>query len=122
MMAPGPLDSCSAGIALLADPRVEVALLDTGGRDVLRHGLPVDRYDVLVLGDALPPGEAAEAPAWQQLAGWLAPGCTQCVLAASDQPLWNALGSRLAGRPVHRRPGAELAQALASLLSNGKSC
>jgi hypothetical protein len=51
-------------MALLADSAVDVALLRVANDSLLVTGLPVDRFDVLVL--AGPPETHAGAQAWRQ--------------------------------------------------------
>jgi cyanophycin synthetase len=48
-VAHGPLPAYEAGRMLLLDQKVEAVVLGVEALDVLRSGLPVERYDVLVL-------------------------------------------------------------------------
>jgi cyanophycin synthetase len=48
-VAHGPLPAYEAGRMLLLDQKVEAVVLGVEALDVLRTGLPVERYDVLVL-------------------------------------------------------------------------
>jgi cyanophycin synthetase len=49
---PRPRDAFQAGWSLLADPGVDAVLLHVSGPEALARGMPFDRFDVLVAGDA----------------------------------------------------------------------
>ncbi len=96
-----PSPPYAGGLALISDPSVDVILLCVGEMGFLKTGLPVDRFDVLVL--AGPPQADAHEPAWPRWRGFaqfLLKACTGPVMVNTECVQWSALLPHLAARDV----------------------
>ncbi len=103
-------DAYGRAMALLADPEVDVALLRVANDSLLATGLPVDRFDVLVL--AGPPEDHAGAQAWRQARAFARAVRKMCrgpVIVNADCAPWVAAAENL--REPRRAVWSELAEA-----------
>ncbi|NQW92744.1 MAG: hypothetical protein HQ446_01680, partial [Polaromonas sp.] len=110
-----------AGVmALIADPAVGVIVLCVSDESILKTGLPVDRFDVLVL--AGPPSVAANAPSWQRWRGFarfLLKACAGPVMVNAECAPWSELRPHLAAHDVRSIPLAQMPACLSrELLEN----
>jgi hypothetical protein len=109
-----PKHAHAAGLALTTDPSVDVMVLFASDESLLKTGLPVDRFDVLVL--AGPPQKSAVAapiwPRWHAFASFLLKGCTGPVMLNSDRAQWLGMLPQLVSRDVREMPLAELPASL----------
>lgn len=117
----GPCDAFRGGLALVADPLVEAAMVVVGDGSLLRTGLPVDRFDVLVLADsaARDPDDAAYR-AWESLVLMLSAMCSTVLV---DQDCANCVGmsARIPGARVRAVSRDGLARAVAEELAEAES-
>ncbi len=110
-VADGPLSAYDAGRMLLFDQNVEAVVLGVDAVDVLRSGLPVERYDVLVLAGSDPgaPGPADPVSRSRLLDNafkTIVMGCTGPVLRAADAAMIPRQGAYSAERSVPLGPDA----------------
>jgi len=85
----GPVHAYEAGIALLGDPLVDVAVIGISDRAVLGTGMPVDSFDVLVLAGPMKAGDgAADWQRWHAFSAMLASMCHGGVIVNQDRPEW----------------------------------
>jgi cyanophycin synthetase len=110
----------AGGMALIADTAVDVIVLCVGDESILKTGLPVDRFDVLVL--AGPPRAAAHAPSWQRWRGFarfLLKACSGPVMLNTECAPWSELRPHLAAQDVRSIPLAQIPACLSrELLEN----
>lgn len=98
---------------LLTDPAVEAAVLFTDGQEILRDGLPIDRFDLL----ALPGGIDAASSGPDRVIALAAPHLRGDILMAPQTP-GNDMARRLVGAErVRVAEIPEMADALCSLAS-----
>ncbi len=117
-VAPGGLGVLAAGGALLADADVDVALLCLDGAAGLRDGLPVDRFDLLVLAGG--PAAHADATAWlhwRHQAAALLPMSSAGAVGAAECVGWAPLLQGLPAGQGRRVPLPQLASAIGTVLS-----
>ena len=103
----------AGGLALTADPSADVMVLFLSDESILKTGLPVDRFDVLVL--AGPPQAAPTAPSWPRwcaFADFVLKACTGPVMINTDCAQWSNMRPRLAKRDVRAIPLAEMPASL----------
>jgi cyanophycin synthetase len=88
----GPLRAYDAGIALLGDPAVDVAVIGISDlSSVLGTGMPVDLFDVLVLAGPMKDGDgAADWQRWHGFAAMLASMCRGSVILNQECAQWSA--------------------------------
>jgi len=117
----GPCDAFRGGLALVADPLVEAAMVVVGDGSLLRTGLPVDRFDVLVLADSggADPEDAAHR-VWESLALMLSAMCST-VLVNRDCENCVGISARITGARVRAVSRDQLAGAVAEELAEAKS-
>jgi cyanophycin synthetase len=96
----GPCDLLSAGRALLMHPEVDLAMLCLEDFGAAQTGLPVDRFDLLILAGGPRGANDGQRADWLTLARGLAHLCRGPVLADAACPDWAPLPGALAGRPV----------------------
>lgn len=92
----GPCDVFQGGLALINDTQVELAVIFIADQRLLGAGLPVDRFDVLVL--AGPPTAGNDADAWERweaFAHTLIKHCSGPVIVNQDCKSWVSIASRL---------------------------
>jgi cyanophycin synthetase len=110
----------AGGLALIADPSVDVMVLCVDDESILKTGLPVDRFDVLLL--AGPPKAAASAPTWQRWRGFarfLLKACTGPVMVNTDCEQWSTFLPHLTAWDVRSMPLAQMPASLSrELLEN----
>jgi cyanophycin synthetase len=107
----------AAAQALICDPSVDLLLLCLADDGLLRTGLPVDRFDVLVLaGAAQTDAMAPSWPRWRGFALALLPACNGPV--NSDCAAWQALRPHLAQREVQALGQAHIAIGLSQELQD----
>jgi cyanophycin synthetase len=110
----------AGGMALIADPAVDVIVLCVGDESILKTGLPVDRFDVLVL--AGPPRAAAHTPSWQRWRGFarfLLKACSGPVMLNTECAPWSELRPHLDSQDVRSMPLAQIPACLSrELLEN----
>jgi hypothetical protein len=110
IVAKAPSDAFSAGQALLTDPAVDAAVIGISAGDAGHSGLPVDRFDVLVLAGPAPgAGHGAGWKRWQALALTLAPLCRGKIILDSECPQWQTIVGQLNARLVVSTPYRGLA-------------
>jgi cyanophycin synthetase len=96
IVAQSPSDAFHAGQALLTDPDVDIAVIGIPPDGAGRSGLPVDRFDVLVLAGPAPGAEhGSEWKHWQALAVSLAPLCKRAIVIDSECPQWKPIALQL---------------------------
>ncbi len=103
----------AGGLALISDPTVDVIVLLVCDESIHKTGLPVDRFDVLVL--AGPPQDAARAsawPRWRGFAQFLLKACAGPVMVNAECAPWSDWLSHLAARDVRPMPLAQIATCL----------
>lgn len=109
----GPYDAHRGGVALICDPQVESAIICVEDERMLRTGLPVDRFDVLVLaGPAAAGGDAQTWASWQAFAQTLALMCHGPVIINQDCDQWVSLSRILKNKRILAMPLAAVAAAL----------
>jgi cyanophycin synthetase len=87
----GPLRAYEAGIALLGDPAVDVAVIGISDTSVLGTGMPVDSFDALVLAGPMKDRRgAADWQRWHGFAAMLASMCRGSVILNQDCAQWSA--------------------------------
>ena len=108
----GTFDAFSAVQALLTDTTVEAVVLFTNGPELVRHGLPFDRFDLLVIADGgMVPAEI------RRFLALVRPHLRGEVLSARGDPAIGAISKIIgtgAQRFVHTQ--ADLAAGLCTLL------
>ncbi|WP_158290041.1 acetate--CoA ligase family protein [Ramlibacter sp. WS9] len=113
IVAKAPSDTFSAGQALLTDPAVDAAVIGISAGGAGHSGLPVDRFDVLVLAGTAPgAGPSAEWKRWQALALTLAPLCRGRIILDSECPQWQPIIGQLDAGMVVSTPYGGLADAV----------
>ncbi len=96
IVSKSPADAFSAGQVLLNDPDVDIAVIGIPAGGAGRSGLPVDRFDVLVLAGPAP--EADQATGWKRwhaLALTLAPLCNGAIVVDSQCAHWQPVAEQL---------------------------
>jgi cyanophycin synthetase len=87
----GPGSAYEAGIALLGDPLVDVAVIGISDMTVVGTGMPVDSFDVLVLASPMKAADgAADWQRWRSFASVLASMCTGSVIVNQDCAGWTS--------------------------------
>ena len=84
----GPVHPYEAGVALLADPLVDVAVIGIADSAVMGTGMPVDSFDVLVLAGPMKGDGAADSQRRNAFASMLASVCTGSVIVNRDCAEW----------------------------------
>lgn len=110
----GPTSLLAAGDALLFDRRTQALLLVVDDDQILRTGMPCDRFDLLVLGGG--PADEAAWPRWRGVAQFLARACSGRIVAAADEPRWQPLAAALPGREVEPLAREEIERIMMSTL------
>ncbi len=107
-------------LALVGDPSVDVIVLCVSDESIFKTGLPVDRFDVLVL--AGPPQAATNTPAWPRWRGYaqfLLKACAGPVMVNTECAHWSVLLPHLAARDVRSLPLVQIPACLSrELLDN----
>ena len=110
----------AAGLALVGDPLVDLIVLCVSDESIHKTGLPVDRFDVLVL--AGPPEAVDGAPAWSRWRGFaqfLLKSCAGPVMVNMECPQWSDLLPHLSARDVRSMPLGQIPACLSrELLDN----
>lgn len=83
------IDTYQGGMALITDRRIQIALLAVTTPQMLDRGLPVDRFDALVVDNN--PVENYQREQWLAAGRSLLPMCSGRVLANPASCLWNSL-------------------------------
>jgi len=108
----GPVDAFRGCLALLGDPQVEAALIVMGDDDFQQTGLPVDRFDALVL--AGPIHGSHGQPDWERtiaVAQFMAKA-TASVFLDTGCAEWVAAESRLGAQDIRHCASENLASAI----------
>lgn len=117
VVSKAPSDTFHAGLALLTDPEVDLAVIGIPADGAGRSGLPVDRFDVLVLAGA---GEGAENSTawkgWRTLALTLAPLCRGAIVLDSECLHWEPIVAQLDAKMLVSAPHGGLADVVHSHL------
>ncbi len=106
-VAAGEPDAYRAGMVLLGDAQVEMAIFVLSAMQAVASGLPVDRFDVLVLDGPCADVTAGGWGVWRALAAELA-ACSRSVVINQDCHEWGALGASLGNASVTACPAAAL--------------
>ena len=121
-IAKRPMPASQAGLALLGDPAVDVAVLGISDTAVLGTGMPVDAFDVLVLAGPMKGGDSADGwQRWHGLAVMLASMCHGRLIVNQDRPEWTP--DRVSSNPkqVMLASYDNLPQAVARALAEPRS-
>lgn len=111
VVAHGKLGLFPAVEAMLTDPAAEMAVLFTDGKEIVRDGLPFDRFDVLVVA-----GES-DAPNAGQVVALTASHLRGEALVSPDAPAIDAVRRFVDARWVRlAAPASDMAAALCALL------
>jgi cyanophycin synthetase len=113
VVAKAPSDAFHAGQALLTDPEVDVAVIGFPAGGQVFSGLPVDRFDVLVLAGPQPGTDHGTGwKRWQALALTLAPLCRATIILDSECPQWEPIVAQLDAQKLVPTSHAGLADAV----------
>jgi cyanophycin synthetase len=114
----GPCNAFAAGLALTADTQVGAVVLFVGDTHMLHTGLPVDRYDALVLAGA-PTGDGDEQSwsDWRGFAQVLAAACTGPVIVDGGNQQWGPLLQQLDGRAMIANSRSDIVRMVAKAVA-----
>ncbi|WP_018879418.1 ATP-grasp domain-containing protein [Thioalkalivibrio sp. ALE9] len=123
-MAPGRMGLFHGGSMLLSHPRTECLLVSINDAELVRSGLPFDRFDALVLaGTHISPaeqeGDASSEQTFSRILSALLPHCAGPVLQVSDgsgPALQAAPGTAMADKLRSCKDREELLQATLDIL------
>ena len=97
----GPCTAFQGGVALISDPQVEMAVICVGDERVFETGLPVDRFDVLVLaGSPVPSDNVQGRKRWRSFAQSIAPMCSGPIIVNQECSQWLSFSTQLKGSRV----------------------
>lgn len=117
IVAKAPPNAFEAGMALLSDPDVDVAVMGVPPGGPGLSGLPVDRFDVLVLAGPAPGADLGVGwKRWQALALTLAPLCRGAIVLDSECSQWEPIVAQLDAKTLVSSPHAGLADAVRTQL------
>lgn len=114
VLAPGPCQLLAATEVLLLHPQTDLLLILLEDFEALENGLPVDRFDTLILASGAPAGSAA--PQWPDpltVAGTVAPMCRGHVYVNAACPEWLSLLDSMPGRITQSASLAEIEEIVA---------
>lgn len=113
-----PCGNLRGGMALISDPQVEVAIISVVNDHMLITGLPVDRFDVLVLAGPPDMGDGPEVwERWQGFAQILQEMCSGPIIINQDCAEWVAASCHLSGHGIKAYPTDALAGIVRQKLS-----
>ncbi|ROZ71525.1 cyanophycin synthetase [Ramlibacter sp. WS9] len=115
-VAAGEPDVFRAGMMLLGDTQVETAIFVVSAKESVASGLPVDRFDVLVLEGPCADVAAGGWGEWRAVAVELA-ACSKSVVINQDCLEWGALGASLVNSRVTACPAAALEDTMYRMLT-----
>jgi len=96
-----PCTAFQGGVALISDPQVEMAVICVGDERVLEAGLPVDRFDVLVLaGSPVSSDNAQGWKRWWSFAQSIAPMCSGPIIVNQSCREWLLFSTQSKDRKV----------------------
>ena len=106
----GPCDAYHGSTALINDPAIDAVLICVTDTQLLRTGLPVDRFDALILSHSPVPATdvSGDAAAWPALAKMLVALCAGPVIIDERCAGWEQFALRKNDTEVYRVPTARI--------------